>query len=92
MRDGNPARPPGQAWYPEHPSDPRGRTAGAKTAQARTGAEVALCVYLGARGTVQHGWVGPYGRAGRHRGETGLQGTSAHAEARLRLRFGQQGA
>ena len=65
VRDGHPARPQGQAGHAKHPSDPRGRTAGAAAASARAGAQVALRVHLGAGGAVQHRWLRPHGRAGR---------------------------
>ena len=90
--DGHAARPQGQAGHAEHPSDPRGRAAGAAAAPARAGAQVALRVHLGARRALQHRWVRPHGRAGGQRGQARLQGAPAHAEARLRLRAGQQGA
>ena len=44
----HPARPQGQAGHAQHPSDPRGRTAGAAASPARAGAQVALRVHLGA--------------------------------------------
>ena len=91
VRLGDASRTPGQAGHAQHPSDPRGRVAGAAAAQARAGAKVALRVHLGARGTLQHRRVRPHGRAGRGRGQARLQGAPAHAEARLRLCVGQQG-
>ena len=54
--------------------------------------EVTLRVHVGARRTLQHRRVRPHGRAGRGRGQACLQGAPAHAQARLRLRAGQQGA
>ena len=39
-----------------------------------------------------HRWLRPHGRAGGQGGQAGLQGAPAHAQARLRLRAGQQGA
>ena len=85
------ARPPGQAGHPKHPSDPRRRIAGPAAAPARAGAQVALRVHLGARRTLHHRRVRAHGRAGRHGGQAGLQGASAHAATRLRLCAGQQG-
>ena len=58
------ARPQGQAGHPKHPSDPRGRTAGAAAAPARAGAQVALRIHLGTGSAVQHRWLRPHGRTG----------------------------
>ena len=85
------ARPPGQAGHAQHPPDPRGRIAGAAAAQARAGAQVAVRVHVGARRALHHRRLCPHGRAGRGRGQAGLQGPPAHAAARLRLRAGEQG-
>ena len=48
------SRPPSEAGYAKHPSNPRGRAAGVEAAQARAGAEVTLRIHLGARGALQH--------------------------------------
>ena len=92
VRHRHPARPQGQAGHPKHPSDPWRRTAGVAAASARAGTQVALRVHLGTRGTVQHRWLRPHGRTGGQGGEAGLQGAPAHAEARVWLCLGQQGA
>ena len=60
--------------------------------QARAAAQVTVRVHVGARGALQHRRVCPHGRAGRGRSEACLQGTPAHAQARMRLRARQQGA
>jgi hypothetical protein len=65
---------------------------GAAAATARTGAQVALRVHVGARGTVHGGRVRPHGRASRRRGQARLQGPSSYAAARLWLRIGEQRA
>jgi hypothetical protein len=49
LRNGHPARLQGQERHSQHASDHRGRVARPQTAPARTGAEVALRVHLGAR-------------------------------------------
>ena len=79
------ARPQGQAGHPKHPSDPRGRTAGAAAASARAGAQVTLRIHLGTGSTVQHRWLRPHGRTGGQGGQASLQGAPAHAQARLRV-------
>ena len=53
--------------------------------------KVTLRVHFGARGAFHHCRFRPHGGAGRDRGQAWLQGASAHATARLRLRLGQQG-
>ena len=92
VQDGLPARPQGQAGDPKHPSDPRGRATRPAAATARAGPQVALRVHLGAWGTLQHRRVRPHGRAGGQGGQAGLQGAPAHAQTRLRVCAGQQGA
>ena len=53
--------------------------------------KVAVCVYFGARGALQHGgFARMVERAGR-RGQVGLQGAPAYAPTCLRIRAGEQG-
>jgi len=62
------ARAPAQAGDPKHPPDPRGRTSGTTAASARTGAQIALRVHIGARCTFQHRRLCSYRRTGRKNG------------------------
>ena len=77
---------------PKHPSDPRGRVAGAAAAPARAGARVALRVHVGARSALQHRRVCPHGRAGRVEAKLAFKAHPHMLQARLRLCARQQGA
>ena len=55
-------------------------------------AHVTVRIHVGARGALQHCRVCPHGRAGRGQSEACLQGTPAHAQARMRLRARRQRA
>ena len=81
----------GSSRAAQHPSHPGRRTAGAAPASAGAGAQVAVRVHVRARLAVHHGRLCPHGGARWRRGQARLQGSPAHAAARLRLRAGQQG-
>ena len=61
-----------EAGHALHPPDPRGRVTGAPATSARAGAQVAVRVHVRTRGTLQHRWFRPHGRAGRDGGEAWL--------------------
>ena len=65
LQGGDPTRPQGQAGHPKHPPDPWGRTTRFAAATARTGAQVALHVHVGAWVTIQHRRLCAHGGAGR---------------------------
>ena len=92
VRNGHPARPQGQAGHSKRASGPRGRATRAATAPTRPGTQVTLRIHFGAGVTLQHRWLRPHGGAGRGRGQAGVQSASTHAQARLWLCAGQQGA
>ena len=69
LRHGHPARPPGQAGHAEHPPDPGRRTARPAPTAARAGAQVAVCVHVGARRALHHGGLCADGGACWRRGE-----------------------
>ena len=49
-----------------------GTNYGPSAAPAGTGTQVALCVHIGTRGTLQYGWLCPNGRTGGQRSQAGL--------------------
>ena len=59
---------------------------------AGAGAQEPVRVHLRAGSAIQYRRVRPHGRAGRGGGQAQLQGSPAHAQARLWVRAGQQGA
>ena len=92
VRQGRPARPESQTGHPQQPPDPRGRAARPAAVAARAGSEVNVRVHLRAERAVQHCRVRSNGGAGREESQAGLQGSPAHAQARMWLCAGQQGA
>src|SRR5271154_2540491 len=86
------ARPWGQVGDAQRASNPRGRATCLAAASARTRAQIAVRLYLGARRTLHRRWLRPYGGKGGYASQVQLQSAPAHAPARLRLRACQLGA
>ncbi len=89
---GHAARSQGQAGHTKHPSNPRRRVARPAAASARTGSQVTVRVHVRTGQPVHHCRLCPYGGTCWRRGQAPVQGSPAHAAARLRLRPSQQGA